>query len=126
MPTLADPSVERRRFTFFEHTWAKSLGPDPDAGYSGGTIDAIPSYVAVRSRRALLVRFDLDPTWEGVDHAYELYDYGAVGWERRNAYADPGQRDRVARLTALLDRFTACQSVTLDRAVPRSCRHLTR
>jgi len=126
VPTFGDPELSRRGHTFFEHTWAKSLGPDPDASFAGGTIDSIPSYVAVRSRRALLVRFDLDPTWEGVDHAYELYDYRADGWERRNAYADPRQQARVARLSALLDGFTACQSVTLDQPVPRSCRDLTR
>lgn len=126
VPTFGDPGLSRRGHTFFEHTWAKSLGPDPDASYSGGSIDAIPSYVAVRSRRALLVRYDLDPSWEGVDHAYELYDYGRVGWERRNAYADPRQRARVAHLSRLLDRFTACQSATLDQPVPRRCRTLTR
>jgi N-acetylglucosamine-6-sulfatase len=126
LPTLGDPGLSRRRFTFFEHTWARSLGLDPDARYAGGTIDSIPSYVAVRSRRALLVRFDLDPSWEGLDHAYELYDYGRDGWERRNLYTDPRQQDRVARLSALLDRFTACQETTLDQPVPRSCRGLTR
>ncbi|MGH3347014.1 MAG: sulfatase-like hydrolase/transferase [Nocardioides sp.] len=126
VPTLADPSLDRRRYTFFEHTWAKSLGPDPDASYSGGSIDSIPSYVAVRSRRALLVRFDLDSTWDGVDHAYELYDYGAGAWERRNAYADPRQRARVARLTKLLDRFTACQDTIRGAPVSRRCRDLTR
>ncbi len=126
VPTFADPDLSRRRFTFFEHTWAPSLGPDPDAMYAGGTIDSIPSYVAVRSRRALLVRFDLDPSWSGVDHAYELYDYGAVGWERRNAYADPRQRARVRRLTALLDRFDGCQDSIRDAAFGRACRDLTR
>jgi arylsulfatase A-like enzyme len=125
LPTLGDPDLSRRRFTFFEHTWAKSLGPDPDARFAGETINSIPSYVAVRSRRAVLVRFDLDPSWEGVDHAYELYDYGRSAWERRNLYADPRQQDRVARLTALLDRFTACQEFTLDQPVPRRCRRLT-
>ncbi|HEX6151721.1 sulfatase-like hydrolase/transferase [Nocardioides sp.] len=126
VPTFDDPGRSRRDHTFFEHTWSKSLGPDPDASFAGGSIDSIPSYVAVRSRRALLVRFDLDPTWEGVDHAYELYDYGSVGWERRNAYGDPRQQSRVARLTELLDRFTACQEITLDQPVPRRCRELTR
>jgi arylsulfatase A-like enzyme len=126
VPTFADPDLSRRRFTFFEHTWAPSLGPDPDAMYAGGTIDSIPSYVAVRSRRALLVRFDLDPSWSGVDHAYELYDYGAVGWERRNAYADPRQRARVRRLTALLDRFDGCQDSIRDAPFGRACRDLTR
>lgn len=126
VPTLDDPGLSRRRHTFFEHTWARSLGLDPDGQYAGGTIDSIPSYVAVRSRHALLVRLDLDPAWEGVEHAYELYVYGTDGWERRNAYADPRQRDRVARLTALLDRFTVCQAITSDQPVPRACRALTR
>ncbi|QZY28998.1 sulfatase-like hydrolase/transferase [Nocardioides coralli] len=126
VPTLRDRDLERRRFTFFEHTWARSLGTDPDAFYAGGTMDLIPSYVAVRSRDALLVRFDLDPSWDGVEHAYELYDYGAVGWERTNAYADPRRRATLALLTRKLAAFDRCATVTGDTPVPPRCRRLTR
>jgi N-acetylglucosamine-6-sulfatase len=126
LPDLVSPSREGRRFTFHEHTWAPSLGLDPDAAYAGGTMDDIPSYVAVRSRQALLVRYDLDPSWEGVDHAWELYDLADGGWERRNSYAAPGNRRLVARLTDRLVRFDACGSVSGDAAVPAGCRGLTR
>jgi len=126
LPGLVDPGREDRRFTFLEHTYAPSLGLDPDASYAGGTMDDIPSYVAVRSRRALLVRYDLDPAWEGVDHAWELYDYTGSAWERRNSYADPGNRRLVERLTARLRRFDACASASGDDAVSTGCRRLTR
>ena len=126
VPSLRDPTADRRRFTYFEHTWAPSLGLDPDRSYAGGTMDLIPSYLAVRGRNALLVRYDLDPAWEGVDHAYELYDYREVGWERTNVFADPGHRGMRDRLLRRLDAFAECLDVTRDDAVPPRCRRLTR
>ncbi len=125
LPDLFDPGRDRRRHTFLEHTWAPSLGIDPDAAYAGGTMDDIPSYVAVRSARALLVRYDLDPSWEGEAPAWELYDYRDAAWERRNAYADPGNRALVARLTRLLERYDACAAHVGDEPVPARCRSLT-
>ena len=68
------------------------------AGTSGASIDVIPSYVAVRSREALLVRLDLDPSWEGVEVAWEFYDYRDAPYERTNTFADPDKRDEVRRL----------------------------
>ena len=56
----------------------------------------IPSYVAVRSRNALLVRLDLDPSWEGVEVAWEFYDYRDAPYERTNTFADPDKRTRYA------------------------------
>ncbi|QBR93072.1 sulfatase-like hydrolase/transferase [Nocardioides euryhalodurans] len=126
LPTFGDPKLDRRRFAFVEHTWARSLGTDPDAMYAGGTMDLIPSYLAVRSRTGLLVRYDLDPTWEGIDHAWEFYDYTRVGWERTNGYADPAHRAQVRLLTDRLARFEACQRFTRDEEVPDHCRRLTR
>ncbi len=120
LPDLVGTDTDRRRFVFLEHTYAPSLGLDPDASYAGGTMDDIPSYVAVRSRDALLVRYDLDPSWEGVDHAFELYDYRGVGWERRNAYADPDQRVLVARLTERLERVRRVLDRQRRRAGGRS------
>jgi arylsulfatase A-like enzyme len=125
VPALLDRARDRRRYTFFEHTWARSLALDPDAAYAGGTMDLIPSYLAVRSRNALLVRLDLDPSWEGVDHAYELYDYRDAGWERTNAVADPDLRPLRDRLLERLEAFEGCLGVTREDAVPARCRRLT-
>ena len=49
-------------YVFLEHTQQTLTGADPDAAFSGSELDRIPSYVAVRSRDALLLaRLDLDP-----------------------------------------------------------------
>ena len=125
VPSLRDPGADRRRFTFFEHTWAPSLGSDPDANYAGGTMDLIPSYLAVRSRDALLVRYDLDRSWEAVDHAYELYDYRTTRWERTNVFADPAHRAVRDRLLRRLDMFESCLRVTRDDIVTPRCRRST-
>ena len=126
VPTLDDARVNRRHLTFFEHTYAPSLGFDPDATYIGGSMDMIPSYVAVRSRTALLVRLDLDLSWDGVEHAWEFYDYTDVGWERTNEYGDPEHARQIARLTRKLERFEACSSAARAEVVPEGCRSLTR
>ena len=125
VPTFTDPGLTRRDVTFLEHTFAPSLGSDPDRPYSGGTLDRIPSYVAVRSRDALLVRLDLDPSWEGSDYAWELYDYRDAEYERTNAYGDPAKRALQHRLTRRLDAFLACQDLTRDEGLPARCRELT-
>ena len=52
-------------------------------------MDLIPSYVAVRSRDGLLVRLDLDPSWDGTDVAWEYYDYRDAAYERTNTFTDP-------------------------------------
>lgn len=126
LPDLVGRRKDRREFAFVEHTWAATLGLDPDAAYAGGAMDAIPSYVAVRSRRGLLVRYDLDPSTEGVDPALELYDYRHVGWERRNVVADPAARGLLDRLSRRLALFDACAEVSGNDPVPPSCRSLTR
>ena len=124
--TFRDPAVDRRGYTFFEHTWAPSLGVDPDRPYSGGTLDVIPSYVAVRSRDGLLVRLDLDPDWAGTDVAWEYYDYRASPFERTNEFADPTHADDVTRLRRRLEKFLDCQDTTGDEPVRTGCRELTR
>lgn len=123
-PSLSDAEAKGGRFVFFEHTFAPSLGADPDKVYSGGTLDIIPSYVAVRSRHALLVRLDLDPDWEGTDHVWEFYDYRDAPYERTNTFADPAKQPQVRRLKRRLESFVACQQ-TGDDAVPQHCRALT-
>ena len=84
--------LDRRGYTFFEHTWAPSLGFDPDRPYSGGTLDVIPSYTAVRSKDGLLVRLDLDPDWAATDIAWEFYSYAEAPYERTNRVRRPGVR----------------------------------
>ena len=73
---------------------------DLDLG-SGGTIDIVPSFIAVRGNRGLLVRFDLDKSWTGTDYAWELYRYDRP-WEDLNVFATdhakPWARDLMRRL----------------------------
>ena len=117
--TLRRPSRAPHDYVFFEHTWSPSLGgSDPDRWYSGAAIDVIPSYVAVRSRNALLVRLDLDPSWEGVEVAWEFYDYRDAPFERTNTFADPAKQDEVRRLLERLGGFLSCRTVTHDAPVP--------
>ncbi|MGH1562382.1 sulfatase-like hydrolase/transferase [Mumia sp. DW29H23] len=119
--SLSQPRARGSRYTFFEHTFAKSQPGevDTDEG-SGGTIDIIPSYIGVRSERGLLVRFDLDDDWDGTDYAWELYTY-EDGFEKRNVYAErhrePWVRDLAARITV----FGAGEG-----CAPLVCRVLTR
>ncbi len=102
--SLRHPEVPGPRYVFFEHTHGPVLPGEPDADLgSGGRLDAIPSYVAVRGREGLLVRVDLDQSYDGVDHAWELYRYDQP-WEDVNVFATdhdlPYARDLLRRLEA--------------------------
>ncbi|MBD8868145.1 sulfatase-like hydrolase/transferase [Nocardioides donggukensis] len=125
VPTFADRDLDRRGVTFIEHTWAPSLGFDPDRSYSGGTIDRIPSYVAVRSRTGLLVRLDLDPSWEGEDVAWEFYDYRDAPFERTNTVARADKRAEVRFLKKRIRGFLDCRDVRGSEPVSARCRRLT-
>lgn len=118
----AEPGPPGRDAVVIEHTWAPSLGADPDKDYSGGTIDDIPSYVAARNRTGLLVRLDLDHSWEGTTYAWEFYSYRDLAWERTNQYGDPQHAGDVASLRGAIRRFDACASATRDDAVRAACR----
>lgn len=118
LPSLKDRRSKGGRYAFFEHTWARSQPGEVDHDkVAGGLLQTIPSFIAVRGKRGLLVRFDLDKSWRGVDHAWELYRYN-VAWEDRNVFArdhdKPWARDLMRRLV----RFDGC--------APRRCRALTR
>jgi N-acetylglucosamine-6-sulfatase len=125
--TFADPRAQVREVVFFEHTAYAAARLDPDTALIGGTeYHRTPSYVAVRSRNGLLVRFDLDPTLSGVDTAWGFYDYTRTGWERANEYDERVHADRIARLKRKLRQFDACSAFVRDAVVPARCRSITR
>ena len=97
VPTFADRRAVRRSYAFFEHTQQTLTGGDPDAAYTGGELDLIPSYIAVRSRTGLLVRLDLDPAARGTTWGYEFYSYRQRAFEARNQFASPKRARRGRR-----------------------------
>jgi N-acetylglucosamine-6-sulfatase len=123
VPTFSRPDVEGQNYAFVEHTWSDLAG-DPDR--PAYVEDKIPSYVAVRSRSSLLVRYDLDPDPEVDRHAWEFYDYDQAGFERTNEYAAPQHRTEVARLTRRIEWLDRCSGVRRDDPVPVRCRDLRR
>jgi len=138
VPSLEDPSEQERTFAFFQHTWARAApafpqvpggAQDPDSGYGAGTLGTIPSYVAVRGPSGLLVRLDLDNSWDGVQTAWEFYDYSELGWEKTNTYGDPQHLLEITRLKEALARFDECAAPyeaggSRDADVPESCREV--
>ena len=121
VPTLADPKLVRQSHAFLEHTQQTLTGNDPDAAFSGSELDRIPSYTAVRSRTALLARFDLDPRPGKVTWGYEYYSYKRDRFERRNTFATKKRAPEVAALMAKLTAFDGCQEVG-DQPVSEACR----
>lgn len=116
-PSLDEPTARGSRFTFFEHRQGPVRPGEPDADLgSGGRLDAIPSYVAVRSARGLLVRVDLERAWATEDFAWELYR--GSGPEDRNVFPrlhrKPWVRDLQRRIVAWQD------------CGPQECRRLVR
>ena len=106
--TLRHPDARGSRFAFFEHTYARSQPGEVDLDMgSGGTIDIIPSYVAVRGERGLLVRFDLDQSWRGHRYAWELYRYD-VPWEDTNVFATDHTKPYARQLMRRLQRWNRC------------------
>ena len=75
MPTFGDPALVRRNYVFFEHTAQALTKLDPDSALNGDELDRIPSYVAVRSRTGLLIRYDMDTDVRRNAWAYEFYSY---------------------------------------------------
>jgi len=124
VPTLTQPALVRQSYAFLEHTQQTLTGGDPDAAFSGAELDRIPSYTAVRSRRALLVRLDLDPRRRTTSWGYEFYSYAASRWEKRNAFANPKRRAEVDLLMAKLAAFDGCRE-TGDEVVSDACRLVT-
>ena len=116
--SLTAPRAPGDRFTFMEHTYAKLRAGEVDSDRSsGGDIQSIPSYIAVRGTRGLLARFDLDNSPRGTDYAWELYRYD-VPWEDRNVFATdhdlPWARELMRRLR------------TWENCAPAQCRAVSR
>lgn len=123
VPTFARLGHNGRDFAFLEHTWSDiSGGPDQ---FAYAAIDMVPSYVAVRSRSSLLVRYDLDPDPLADQHAWEFYNY-ETGFARTNGYALPRYRAEVAELKRRIARFDRCEGVAGDDPVPQECRDIRR
>ncbi len=123
VPTFAQPGLVRQSYAFLEHTQQTLTGGDPDAAFSGSELDRIPSYTAVRSRRALLVRLDLDPRRRRTSWGYEYYSYRAKRWERRNAFTSPRRKPEVDLLMGKLAAFDACREKA-EQPVADTCRAL--
>jgi arylsulfatase A-like enzyme len=107
--SLSRAEAPGARYAFYEHTFAKSVPGevDTDEG-SGGTIEILPSYVAVRGEQGLLVRLDLDPAWGATDHAWELYRYDRP-WEDVNVFATDHTQPWARDLRRRLELWDGCQ-----------------
>ena len=125
VPTFAQPELVQRSYAFLEHTQQTLATKDPDGAFSGSELDRIPSFTAVRSRTALLARFDLDPSRRGVSWGYEFYTYERHAFEKKNTVADPERRGEVSILMKRLKAFDDCRAKG-DEKFPEACRALTR
>ncbi len=126
VPTFTRPKARLQSYTFVEHTFNKTRpGSDPDRAFTGGGLNVIPSYLAVRSRNALLVRFDLDRSWDGTSYAYEFYDLRKRRYERTNQFANPRYADKIAVMMAKLRLFDKCRAIREGDPVTDECRTLT-
>lgn len=119
VPALERAGWDGPEYAFVEHahTPVRDGEPDADTG-TGGRIDALPSYVAVRSERGLLVRLQLSRSWRGASQAWELYDYRRRSWEKTNVYAAHRDEPWVRDLARRLRDWAGCS--------PADCRRLTR
>ncbi|CAN5219324.1 sulfatase [soil metagenome] len=116
--SLGTPATAGGRYVFMEHTYGPALPGEPDADLgSGGRLDIIPSYVAVRGESGLLVRVDLDRDFYGEDFAWELYRYDRP-WEDVNVFDTDHNLPYARDLRRRLEKWVDCE--------PRKCRRLTR
>ena len=116
--SFARPEAEGGRYVFMEHTYGPALPGEPDADLgSGGRLDIIPSYVAVRGEAGLLVRVDLDRDFYGEDFAWELYRYDRP-WEDVNVFDTDHDLPYALDLRRRLEAWVDCE--------PKRCRRLSR
>jgi arylsulfatase A-like enzyme len=125
VPTFGQKDLVQTSYAFLEHTQQTLATDDPDGAFTGSELDRIPSFTAVRSRTALLVRFDLDPSEKGTSWGYEFYNYKLNAFEKKNNFANPKRAEEVAELMARLDAFDGCRSEG-DEKFSNACRNLTR
>jgi N-acetylglucosamine-6-sulfatase len=123
--SLVRPDAPGATHVFHEHTGQVLTRSDPDMARNGAELDRIPSYVAVRSRDALLVRLDLEAGSDADEPAYEFYSYDDAAWERTNTVHAPRHREQVESLLERLDAFDACTRHTGPDRVPPRCRRVT-
>ena len=100
-------------------------GPATTRTSTDGTLLLVPSYVAVRSRDAVLIRTDLDPDPDLTEYVWEFYEFGAADFERTNTFAHPTDPGELRRMRQKLIQFDSCSVAVQDAAVPRECRDLT-
>lgn len=112
-----------RTVAYVDHTWASDEAADVD---KESATEAIPSYVAARTREGLLVRWQRSPRWQpasGVEFAWELYHFTTgpkQAFETTNTYAQQfakpeSQRPAwVRELSSALDAYVACRREQLD------------
>ena len=106
--SLKEPRARGERFVFMEHAYAPLRAGEVDSDVSsGGDIEAIPAYIAVRSRDGLLARFDLDNSPARTDYAWELYRYD-VPWEDRNVFATDNDQPWARELMDRLEVWEDC------------------
>ena len=125
VPTFGDPALVRRNHVFFEHTAQALTKLDPDSALNGDELDRVPSYVAVRSRTGLLIRYDMDTSVKRNAWAYEFYSYKNRTWEKKNAFAQPRHAAEVQGLMAKLAQWDQCAAPSGNQAVTPACRTLT-
>ena len=85
----AGPGRPGNSYTFFEHTYSNT-NPDTDPDFDsdlGGSSVTLPSYLAIRSKDTLLVRWDLDKTWPATTTPTSSTTTTANPYERTNVYA---------------------------------------
>jgi arylsulfatase A-like enzyme len=104
-PSLSRPRAGGSRFVFIQHTQSLAHRNDPDA--QPWEVDKFPSYQAVRSRRGLLVRVDLNPSWRGKRYVWELYRYDRP-WEDRNVFRSDRRKPWARALMRHLRAWDGC------------------
>jgi arylsulfatase A-like enzyme len=106
--SLRHPAARGSRYVFYDHTFGLSQPGEVDNDTAlGGDLSQIPSYIGVRGRQGLLVRFDLDDSWSGHRYAWELYSYGA-GFEKTNVFARDHDKPWALRLMRHLHAWDGC------------------